>query len=78
MRGHGCTVVAESLQVVVSRAVYTELNARLQIQSQTLDPPEFLTQGEADATQATNEGQAARPWNLWREQARQARAVRSD
>jgi ribulose-5-phosphate 4-epimerase/fuculose-1-phosphate aldolase len=76
MRGHGCTVVAESLQVAVYRAVYTELNARLQIQAQALGEPEFLTPGEAEATQRTNEGQAARPWNLWREQARQARAAR--
>ena len=32
-----------------------------------------LTPEEADATRTTNEGQAARPWELWREQARQAR-----
>ena len=33
---------------------------------------EFLTPDEADATRVTNEGQAARPWDLWREQARRA------
>lgn len=73
MRGHGCTVVAESLRVAVYRAVYTEVNARLQMQAQALGAPQFLSEGEAAATQATNEGQAARPWNLWREQARAAR-----
>ena len=72
MRGHGCTVVAESLRVAVFRAVYTEVNARLLLQSLPLGAVEFLTPEEADATRITNEGQAARPWDLWREQAQRA------
>jgi ribulose-5-phosphate 4-epimerase/fuculose-1-phosphate aldolase len=72
MRGHGCTVVAESLRVAVFRAVYTEVNARLLLQAAPLGAVEFLTPDEADATRITNEGQAARPWDLWREQARRA------
>jgi ribulose-5-phosphate 4-epimerase/fuculose-1-phosphate aldolase len=70
MRGHGCTVVAESLRVAVFRAVYTEVNARLLLQAAPLGALEFLTPEEADATRVTNEGQVARPWDLWREQAR--------
>ena len=73
MRGHGCTVVAESLRVAVFRAVYTEVNARLLLQALPLGEVEFLTAGEADATRVTNEGQVARPWDLWREQARRSR-----
>lgn len=72
MRGHGCTVVAESLRVAVFRAVYTEVNARLLLQALPLGAVEFLTPEEADATRITNEGQAARPWELWREQAQRA------
>ncbi len=72
MRGHGCTVVAPSLRVAVFRAVYTEVNARLISQALPLGAPEFLTPEEADATRITNEGQVARPWDLWREQARRA------
>ncbi len=72
MRGHGCTVVAESVRVAVYRAIYTELNARLQLQATMLGEVQALTPGEADATQATNEGQVERPWNLWRERARAA------
>jgi ribulose-5-phosphate 4-epimerase/fuculose-1-phosphate aldolase len=72
MRGHGCTVVAESLRVAVFRAVYTEVNAKLLLQSLPLGEVEFLTPEEGDATRITNEGQAARPWDLWREQARRA------
>jgi ribulose-5-phosphate 4-epimerase/fuculose-1-phosphate aldolase len=73
MRGHGCTVVAESLRVAVFRAVYTEVNARLLLQALPLGEVNGLTDAEADATRITNEGQAARPWDLWREQARRAR-----
>ena len=75
MRGHGCTVVAESLEVAIYRAVYTEVNAKLLLQALPLGAVEYLTPGEADATRVTNEGQAARPWNLWRQQARQARSL---
>lgn len=75
MRGHGATVVGPSLPVAVMRAVYTEVNARLLLQALPLGAPEALTAGEADATRIANEGQAARPWELWREQARQRRAA---
>ena len=72
MRGHGCTVVAESVRVAVYRAVYTELNARLQLQATMLGEVQALTPGEAEATQVTNEGQVERPWSLWRVRARAA------
>jgi HCOMODA/2-hydroxy-3-carboxy-muconic semialdehyde decarboxylase len=72
MRGHGCTVVAESLRVAVFRAVYTEVNARLLLQALPLGEVQFLTPEEADATRTTNEGQVARPWDLWREQTQRA------
>jgi ribulose-5-phosphate 4-epimerase/fuculose-1-phosphate aldolase len=74
MRGHGCTVVAESLRVAVFRAVYTEVNAKLLLQTLPLGEAIALTPAEADATRITNEGQVARPWELWREQAQRARA----
>ncbi|WP_157265299.1 class II aldolase/adducin family protein [Azohydromonas aeria] len=72
MRGHGCTVVADSLRLAVYRAVYTEVNARLLLQSLPLGEVEYLTPEEADAGHTT-EGQVDRPWNLWRAQARAAR-----
>jgi len=72
MRGHGCTVVAESVRVVVYRAVYTELNARLLLQALPMGEVEYLTLEEADATRTTNEAQVDRPWNLWRQLAQGA------
>jgi len=77
MRGHGCTVVAESLRVAVFRAVYTEVNATLLLRSLPLGEVQPLTPQEADATRITNEGQVARPWELWREEAQRAAAART-
>lgn len=77
MRGHGCTVVAESLRLAVYRAVYTEVNARLLLQSLPLGEVTYLSAGEAEATRAT-EGQVDRPWNLWRQQAREAGAAQGE
>ena len=74
MRGHGATVVAESLRVAVYRAIYAEVNARLILQALPLGELHTLSDGEADATRQTNEGQVARPWGLWREQAYRSQA----
>lgn len=74
MRGHGSTVVAESVRVAVYRAVYTEVNARLLLQALPLGEVQPLTPGEAEATRITNEGQVDRPWNLWKQQAAGAAA----
>jgi HCOMODA/2-hydroxy-3-carboxy-muconic semialdehyde decarboxylase len=60
----------------VFRAVYTEVNAKLMLQALPLGELSPLTPEEADATRITNEGQAARPWELWREQARRSRQER--
>ena len=72
MRGHGCTIVAESVRVAVYRAVYTEVNARLLLQALPMGEVETLTAAEAEATRITNEGQVDRPWNLWRQQVQAA------
>jgi HCOMODA/2-hydroxy-3-carboxy-muconic semialdehyde decarboxylase len=69
MRGHGCTVVAESVRVAVYRAVYAEVNAKLLLHTLPLGEPEYLTPAEAEAARITCEGQIDRPWNLWKQQA---------
>jgi HCOMODA/2-hydroxy-3-carboxy-muconic semialdehyde decarboxylase len=74
MRGHGCTVVAESVRVAVYRAVYAEMNAQLLLQTLPLGEPVYLTAAEAEAARRTCEGQIDRPWNLWKQQARQPEA----
>jgi ribulose-5-phosphate 4-epimerase/fuculose-1-phosphate aldolase len=65
MRGHGATVVGSSLQQVVYRAIYMEMNARLQSDAMRLGTVTYLTEGEARLAAATNDGQLQRPWDLW-------------
>ncbi len=72
MRGHGCTVVAESVRLAVYRAVYTEVNAKLLLQALALGEVQTLSAAEALAAQVTVEGQVDRPWKLWQQQARAA------
>lgn len=69
MRGHGSTVVGTSLRQAVFRAVYTEVNARLQAEAMRLGAVTFLTDAEAAAASRTNDGQIDRAWDLWRLQA---------
>ncbi len=73
MRGHGSTAVAPTLKLVVYRAIYTEVNARLLADSLRLGPVEYLTEGEAHETMTVNEGQIERPWGLWKAAAARSR-----
>jgi HCOMODA/2-hydroxy-3-carboxy-muconic semialdehyde decarboxylase len=67
MRGHGMTVVGDGIQEAVFRAIYTEMNARLQIQARLLDGPiEFLSEEEGKRSTAANRGTVERPWELWK------------
>lgn len=72
MRGHGCTVVADNLRLAVYRAVYTEVNAKLLLQSLQLGELTYLSREEADTACRNIEGQVDRPWNLWKKQAHAA------
>lgn len=66
MRGHGCVVVGASLRAAVFTAVYLEVNARLQMQAESLGKVKFLSTGEVDkVTAATNEMWYNRAWQNW-------------
>lgn len=70
MRGHGMTVVGDGVPEAVYRAIYTEMNARLQIQAGQLEGPiEFLSDEEGRRSTAANRGTLERPWELWKKQA---------
>jgi ribulose-5-phosphate 4-epimerase/fuculose-1-phosphate aldolase len=67
MRGHGMTVVGASVQEAVFRAIYTEMNARLQLQAMQLEGPiEFLSDEEGRRSTAANAGTIERPWEVWK------------
>jgi HCOMODA/2-hydroxy-3-carboxy-muconic semialdehyde decarboxylase len=65
MRGHGCTVVGASIEQVVYRAIYTEMNARLQLQAVALGEPDYLNDEEAEKATRMMENTLLRSWNLW-------------
>jgi ribulose-5-phosphate 4-epimerase/fuculose-1-phosphate aldolase len=65
MRGHGSTVVAESLRRAVYRAVYTEMNARIQFAAQQLGEVTFMSEGEVAETVRVIETQVGRAWDFW-------------
>jgi len=52
MRGHGCSVAADSLQEAVIAAVYAQLNATLQMSAAQLGEVKFLSDGEIRETGA--------------------------
>jgi ribulose-5-phosphate 4-epimerase/fuculose-1-phosphate aldolase len=69
MRGHGSVVVGGSVQQAVYRAIYMELNARLQSEAMRLGRVNYLTPGEAREGAAVNDRMLHRPWELWKRKA---------
>jgi ribulose-5-phosphate 4-epimerase/fuculose-1-phosphate aldolase len=73
MRGHGNVVVGSTVRVAVFRAVYTELNARLQLQAITLGGPlTYIAPEEAEKinARAGPDGPGVvRSWELWKRKA---------
>ena len=67
MRGHGMTVVGENVPEVVFRSVYTEMNARLQMNAARLEGPlTFLSDEEGRRATEANRPTIERPWELWK------------
>jgi ribulose-5-phosphate 4-epimerase/fuculose-1-phosphate aldolase len=71
LRGHGNVVVGGSIPEVVFRAIYTEVNAKLQADALRLGQGEvvFLNDEEARQATETNRAQHGRPWELWKARA---------
>lgn len=66
MRGHGSTAVGKDLREAVFRAVYTEVNARLQAEALRLGGTvTYLNEHEVRGATIANQGQMARAWDLW-------------
>jgi ribulose-5-phosphate 4-epimerase/fuculose-1-phosphate aldolase len=66
MRGHGSVAAAQSVRHVTFRAIYTEVNARVQSEALRLGEPTYLNDAEAAAAMKTNDGLVDRPWDLWK------------
>lgn len=73
MRAHGSVACGRSLQEAVFRAVYTEVNARIQHWTNALArgaQPAALDTEEGRLADAVNEKAAFRAWELWRSNVR--------
>jgi len=63
MRGHGAAIVASSLHVVVARAYYLNLNARLQLQAVQLGGKVTYLDSEESKKAVTD---YERSWDAWK------------
>jgi HCOMODA/2-hydroxy-3-carboxy-muconic semialdehyde decarboxylase len=66
MRGHGSVAVGATLKQVVYRAIYAEVNARLQSEALRLGAINYLNDAEAASASRTMDGVIDRPWALWK------------
>ena len=67
MRGHGYAAGADSIKKAVFRAVYAIQNASIQSEAMKMGQVQYLSPGEAIASQETIEKTIERPWQLWSE-----------
>jgi hypothetical protein len=62
--------VGASIPEAVFRAVYTEVNAKLQMNAARLEGPlTFLSDAEGAGSTEANRTTLARPWELWKRKA---------
>jgi HCOMODA/2-hydroxy-3-carboxy-muconic semialdehyde decarboxylase len=70
MRGHGNVVVGPTVPIAVFRAIYTEVNARLQTTAHMLGGPiNYISPEEGDIITNKSPGDVGRAWNLWKTKA---------
>jgi len=75
MRAHGSVACGPTLQMAVFRAVYTEVNSRVQHWTVALSggrPIAALDEEEGRLADEPNQGACMRAWDLWRRQVREA------
>jgi ribulose-5-phosphate 4-epimerase/fuculose-1-phosphate aldolase len=67
MRGHGNVIVATTIQMAVFRAIYTEVNARLQLQTMALGASIiFLDSEEGEKAMQVLDNIHLRAWDIWK------------
>ncbi len=67
MRGHGSTTVGVSLKQAVFRAIFTEMNAKLQLDAMKIGKVNYLTKQESvtAAKFIESEFSVSKPWEYW-------------
>jgi ribulose-5-phosphate 4-epimerase/fuculose-1-phosphate aldolase len=73
LRAHGFVAVAPTIQSAVFRAIFTEVNARVQLQAATLGGPmAVLDEEEGRKADAINLATVGRSWELWKKRVMRA------
>jgi ribulose-5-phosphate 4-epimerase/fuculose-1-phosphate aldolase len=65
MRGHGFNTVGTSIKQAVSRAIYTDLNARVLTEALKMGNVTYLNESEASKIAETNDASINRSWEMW-------------
>ena len=73
MRGHGCAIATENIKSAVLTAIYTQVNAKLQLESMPLGNVKYLSAAEIELTPETLIGPLAmeRAWEYFSRRATQ-------
>lgn len=66
MRGHGATIVGNSVKEAVYRAIYVTINANLQPVAMQLGEPKFLDYEEAIKADELHRAVLNRSWDFWK------------
>lgn len=66
MRGHGMAVVGTSMKQAVFRAIYTDVDARIQTEAMKMGEVNALNEAEAAKVSATNDASIERSWEIWK------------
>jgi ribulose-5-phosphate 4-epimerase/fuculose-1-phosphate aldolase len=66
MRGHGATMVGNSIRSAVYRAMYAVSNAQIQLEAMRLGEVTYLAPEEARLHDAYLDEVVHRPWNMWK------------
>ena len=71
MRGHGCAIAATNIRAAVLTAIYTQVNAKLQLQAMPLGDVKYLSAEEISLTPETLVGALAmeRAWEYFERRA---------
>jgi ribulose-5-phosphate 4-epimerase/fuculose-1-phosphate aldolase len=66
MRGHGATMVGNTIRTAVYRAMYAVSNAQIQLEAMRLGEVTYLAPEEARLHDAYLDEVVHRPWNMWK------------
>ena len=67
MKRHGCVVTGATVEETVMKAIYLQVNARLQLQTMMIGEPDFLTDMEIEECTTMQQAPISldRAWEVW-------------